>query len=231
MSKKAGTVAVAAGAVLAAANLEAGPLPGFSLAAQTQHFSFYSRDREKIDAEKSERYLARVEHLLGQQVQGRTDYYRYGSAQELAAGTGSYASGVTFAHAGQIHSTREFHAHEIVHLVGGQMGDPGAFFQEGLAVVLGNQARWQGADVDKLARRAARGAPLRALVAGFAGMDSDIAYAVAGSFVHRLVRTHGLAKIAEFFRACRPGTDSGAAFARTFGESLDEAGTEWAASL
>jgi len=220
-----------AGAVLGGVCLEAGPLPGFALTAQTPHFSFYSRDRQKVDAEKSERYLAQVEQLLGQQVQGRAEYYRYATAQDLAAGTGTYASGVTYAHAGQIHSTREFHAHEIVHLVAGQMGDPGVFFQEGLAVVLGNQARWQGVDVDKLARKAAKGAPLHSLVAGFAGMDTDLAYAVAGSFVNRLVKTHGLAKVAEFFRACRPGTDASVAFARTFGQSLDAAGSEWAASL
>src|SRR5262245_49841562 len=155
------------GAVLAGVSLQAGPLPGFALTAQTPHFSFYSRDRQKVDAEKSERYLEQVEQLLGEQVHGRAEYYRYGTAQELAAGTGTYASGVTFAHAAQIHSTREFHAHEIVHLVAGQMGDPGTFFQEGLAVVLGNQARWQGVDVDRLARKAAKGASLPSLVAGF----------------------------------------------------------------
>jgi hypothetical protein len=226
------TVATLAVTVLAAANLKAAPLPGFVLTAQTPHFSFYSRDNQKVDSQKTERYLAQVEQLLGQRVEGRAEYYRYATAQELAAGTGTYAAGLTLAHAGQIHSTQAFHAHEIVHLVAGQMGNPGVFFQEGLAVAIGNEARWQGKDVDSLARKVAGSAKLSSLVAGFDSLEPDAAYALAGSFVNRLIKTHGIAKVAEFFRACGPkGTNPAGAFARTFGQSLDEAGAAWAASL
>ena len=74
--------------------------------------------------------------------------------------------------------------------------------------------------------------PVSKFVARFDSLDSDTAYAVAGSFVNRLIKTHGIAKVAQFFRACGPsGTDVPAAFARTFGQSLDEAGAAWAASL
>jgi hypothetical protein len=223
------TIATLVAGILAAANLQAAPLPGFVLTAQTQHFSFYSRDNQKVDSQKTERYLAQVEQLLGQQVDGRAEYYRYATAQELAAGTGTYAAGLTLA--GQIHSTQAFHAHEIVHLVAGQMGNPGVFFQEGLAVAIGNEAKWQGKDVDSLARKAA-GTKLSSIVARFDSMDADTAYAVAGSFVNRLIKTQGIGKVAEFFRACGPkGTNTTAAFARTFGQSLDEAGAAWAASL
>ena len=226
------TMATLAAGLVAAANLQAAPLPGFVLTAQTQHFSFYSRDNQNVDSQKTERYLAQVERLLGQQVAGRAEYYRYGSAQELAAGTGTYAAGLTLAHSGQIHSTQAFHAHEIVHLVAGQMGNPGVFFQEGLAVAIGNEAKWQGKDVDGLARKVAARAKLSAYVARFDSLDADTAYAVAGSFVNRLIKTHGIAKVADFFRACGPnGGNPSAAFARTFGQSLDEAGAAWAASL
>jgi len=226
------TVAIVAASALAAANLQAAPLPGFALTAQTQHFSFYSRDSQKVDAQKTERYLVQVEQLLGQHVAGRAEYYRYATAQELAAGTGTYAAGLTLAHSGQIHSTQAFHAHEIVHLVAGQLGNPGVFFQEGLAVAIGNEAKWQGKDVDSLARKAAAGAKLSSFVARFDSMDPDTAYAVAGSFVNSLIKTHGIAKVAEFFRACGPtATNPAVAFARTFGQSLDEAGAAWAASL
>jgi hypothetical protein len=232
MGKMTRTAAILAAGLLAAANLQAAPLPGFVLTAQTQHFSFFSRDNQKVDAQKTERYLAQVEQLLGQQVEGRAEYYRYATAQELAAGTGTYAAGLTLARSGQIHSTQAFHAHEIVHLVAGQMGNPGVFFQEGLAVAIGNEAKWQGKDVDTLARKAALGAPLSSLVARFDSLDPDTAYAVAGSFVNRLIKTQGIAKVAEFFRACGPkSTNPSAAFARTFGQSLDEAGAAWTASL
>lgn len=226
------TTAGLAVAVLAALNLEAGSLPGFVLTAQTQHFNFYSRDNQKVDAQKSEKYLGQVEQMLGQQVAGRADYYRYATAQELAAGTGTYAAGLTLAHSGQIHSTQSFHAHEIVHLVAGQMGNPGVFFQEGLAVALGNEAKWQGKDVDSLSRKVAGRTRLSSLVARFESLDADTAYSVAGSFVNHLIKAHGLAKVTEFFRACpAKGGNTTTAFAKTFGQSLDEAGAAWTASL
>ena len=223
-------MAWAVAAVLSATAGEAGSLPGFVLRAQTEHFSFYGRGQAKVDAEKSERYLAEVQRLLGQRVAGRAEYYRYETPQELAAGTGTYAEGVTFARAGQIHSTQDFHAHEIVHLVAGQMGNPGAFFQEGLAVALGNGGRWRGKDVHSVARPVARRAKLSVLVSTFARQDAETAYAVAGSFVSALIERHGIARVSEFFRACSGGNTADA-FARAFGSSLDEAGEAWAASL
>src|SRR5438874_2431301 len=105
---------------LAAGNAAASSLPGFSLAAQTAHFSFYTRGA-KIDAEKNERFLATVEKELGQSYDGRAEYYRYERPEDIAAVTGSYAQGVTYAKQHQIHTTQNFHAHEIVHLVSGQM--------------------------------------------------------------------------------------------------------------
>jgi hypothetical protein len=202
------------------------------LKAQTSHFSFYARQDGKVDAERTERYLAQVQTLLGQSFSGRAEYYRYGTPQEVAASTGTYAAGVTFTRARQIHSTEEFHAHEIVHLVAGQLGDPGSFFQEGLAVAIGNEGRWHGKRVDELARQRARTVRLSALVARFDTLDTDVAYPLAGSFVASLIRAHGVAKVAEFFKACGPtGADRDAAFARTFGTTLDEAGAAWTASL
>lgn len=232
MRKTARTIgAVATAVVLSAAPVAASSLPGFVLKAQTEHFSFYSRDgRQRIDAEKSERYLARVQAQLGHRVAGRAEYYRYETAQEIAAGTGTWAEGVTFARAGQIHSTHEFHAHEIVHLVAGQMGNPGAFFHEGLAVALGNEGRWRGKSVDDAARATARRVPVATLVAGFARLEADVAYPAAGSFVGTLIRRHGIEKVAAFFRACTGG-NTAEAFAGTFGVSLDEAGAAWAAAL
>jgi hypothetical protein len=232
MSKMATTTAMLVAGMFVAANLQAAPLPGFVLTAQTQHFSFYSRDNQKIEAQKTEQYLATVEALLGQQVAGRTDYYRYANPQELAAGTGTYAAGLTLARSGQVHSTQAFHAHEIVHLVAAQMGNPGVFFQEGLAVALGNEAKWQGKDVDALARKVAKSTPISSFVARFDSVDADTAYSVAGSFVKSLIKTYGIAKVATFFRACGPkATNPSVAFASTFGQSLDEAGAAWSASL
>lgn len=220
------SAAIIALALLAPA-LQAAPLPGFALAAQTPHFSFYSRG-EKVDAQKVEKRVTELEKMFGQTVK-HADYYRYATAQEVAAGTGQYAAGVTFAAAGEVHSTEAFHEHELVHLVAGQLGAPGAFFEEGLAVAIGNHGRWHGRSVDQVAKGTT--ATVDAMVAGFDRMDPEQAYAVAGSFVGHLVRTQGLEKVSAFFRACRPGTDTASAFASAFGKTLQAAGTEWQASL
>lgn len=232
MRNRSRTVATTLAGLFVAVPAMAGPLPGFVLKAETAHFAFYARPDGKVDARRSERYLAEVETALGHAFSGRAEYYRYGSAQELAAVTGTYASGVTFSQSREIHSTEEFHAHEIVHLVAGQLGDPGAFFQEGLAVALGNRGRWRGKAVDDLARSAARRLDLPRLLARFESVEADLAYPVAGSFVSSLLRKHGASRVADFFRACGPsGADRDAAFLGTFGESLEEATTSWLATL
>ena len=231
MSKKARTVAMAVAAVLAGVSLQAAPLPGFALKAQTEHFSFYSRDNAKVEADKAEKFLGEVQNLLGSRFSGKAEYYRYQNPQELAAGTGTYAAGITYPRSGQIHSTESFHAHEIVHLVAGQLGNPGTFFQEGLAVAIGNQAKWQGKDVHKLAKGLAKGVTVSTLVASFERMDTDTSYALAGSFVASLIKIHGVAKVADFFRACSSKTPTSQAFAATFGQTMDEAGASWLATL
>ncbi|HEY3120810.1 MAG TPA: hypothetical protein VGL15_09305, partial [Vicinamibacteria bacterium] len=210
----------------------AAPLPGFVPIARTAHFTFYGRGGAKVDAGRTERYVEQLEGLLGQRVAGTAEYYRYDNAQEVAAGTGTFADGVTFAHGGQVHSTLPFHAHELVHLVAGQLGNPGAFFHEGLAVALGDGGRWRGQRVNGIAKSlAASRGPLSAVVTGFASLDPEVAYPLAGSFVGRLIEKHGLPKVSDFFRKCPAGGDPQAAFAAVFGETLDEAGRSWFASL
>ncbi len=207
----------------------AGQLPGFVLAAQTPRISFYSRG-EKVEAAKVERSVERIEKALGQKLTGHAEYYRYSSAQELAAGTGHFAAGVTFTQTGQVHSTEAVHDHELVHLVAGQLGNPGTFFQEGLAVALGNEGRWQGEKVDKIARRYAKG--LAKLMAQFEAVDTNVSYPVAGSFVGYLVRTYGAEQVATFFKACGTnGTARDAAFAKTFGTTTGAAAQAWEATL
>jgi hypothetical protein len=215
--------------LLGAVNAQAAPLPGFVLAGQTQHFSFYSRG-EKVDTQKVEKRVAEFEKVLGQTLTHKANYYRYSTAQEVAAGTGYYAAGVTFAATGDVHSTEPCHDHELVHLIaGGFGGDPGAFFQEGLAVAVGNKGEWQGKSADKTAK--AVSVDIAQLVAGFDRFDPSTAYAVAGSFVGYLVRTHGIDQVTKFFRACAPKVNPATAFAATFGGTLETVSADWRKSL
>lgn len=228
MSKKALLAGVVLAAVLPTTMLQAAPLPGFTLAGQTPRLSVYTRGG-KVDTQRIDQTVARLERTLGHRLNGPAEYYRYGSAQEIAAGTGHYAAGVTFAQAGQVHSVEAAHEHELVHLVAGQMGDPGRFYQEGLAVALGNDGKWAGKDVNAVARKQ-RGA-VAAFVAGFDQVDPAVGYAVAGSFMGYLIKSHSVEKVAEFFRSAHSVKDSGTAFAKVFGKTVAQADTEWRAAL
>ena len=216
------TIAAVLGSGLTAS---AASLPGFSLAARTPRVSYYSRG-QKVDVARVEESLTRIESSLGTRLAGQASYYRYASAQEIAAGTGHYADGVTFA--GQVHSTSAAHDHELVHLVAAQMGDPGRFFQEGLAVALGDDSR----GLRKTARKAlAGGQPLMRWVAGFDAQDTVAAYAVAGTFVRHLIDAHGMDKVRSFYRTARSEAGMGRAFAATFGQDLEPALATWRADL
>ena len=230
MSNVATTALATLSLIATAGSSFAAALPGFTLTAQTARFSFYSRGA-KVEADKSERYLTKVEGLLGAKFEGHADYYRHETPSEVEAATGSYAEGVTFTREREIHSASGFHAHEIVHLVAGQLGNPGVMFQEGLAVVLGNDAKWNGVAVDKLAKHALKQAPAQALLAQFEKIDAQVAYPVAASFVRSLIEKHGLAKVSDFFRACPSPAERDAAFQKTFGVAYAQAVNEWAQAI
>jgi hypothetical protein len=207
------------------AGAEASPPP--VLAAQSTHFVFYSRGAP-VDVEAVERSLHEVERLLGTHVGARAEYYRYRTPQELAAFAGFYAAGVTYPGRRQIHSTRASHLHEMVHLVAAQLGDPGAFFQEGLAVALSDAGAGRRRHARRLqARAAARGLTLSALVAAFETLDPSFASAAAGSFVSFLIRSCSLPRVVAFFRESGRERDPAAAFRAAFGVGLDEAGEAW----
>jgi hypothetical protein len=230
MSKIANILQAALMVAVASSSAFAGSLPGFTLTAQTAHFSFYTRGA-KVEADKNEKFLASVETTLGQHYQGHADYYRYDRPEDIAATTGAYAQGITYAQAHEIHSTQSYHAHEIVHLVAGQMGDPGSFFQEGLAVALGNEGRWAGSDVDKLAKKVMAEVAVKDLLDRFESVDGQKAYPAAGSFVRSLIKKYGVSKVADFFRACPRAQLRNAAFEHTFGVSLTQATSDWTQAL
>jgi hypothetical protein len=218
-------------AVLSSPALAAPSIPGFALRAKTSRFEFYTRGDARLNVERPEAQLARVESLLGHKVSGTVEYYHYDRPEDIAAATGRYAGGLTFPDLGQIHTTASADNHELVHLVAYELGDPGPFFQEGLAVVLGDRGRWMGQPVDRVAKKVAKGTTLASMIAGFDRIEPREGYAVAGSFVAYLVERHGLDKVVHFFRACHGGRDTATAFAAIFGQSLEAAGGSWAQAL
>lgn len=211
----------------AAANVQGAGLPGFAMVGRSQRLSVFAREGKTVDVSGLDKRLAAFEKQLGQTV-AHAEYYQYDYPEELAVATGQFAGGLTKGH--EVHSTREASNHELVHLVGQELGQPGAFFQEGLAVALGDQGKYRGAPVQRTAARLHRGMSLTRIIAQFDARQPGDDYAVAGSFVAWLVKQHGVEKLTSFFRATRRNTPD-AAFALTFGRTLDEEGALWSASL
>jgi hypothetical protein len=217
-------------AVGATVQAHAGPLPGFRLAGQTDRILLYSRSSRGVKLARLERSLSRVERILGQRFAGRLAYYHYECPEEIAFATGRYADGVTFGDLAEVHAVDKVTDHELVHALAWQLGNPGSFFHEGLAVALGDRGKWWGRDVNKAARKAAGKAGLSALIARFNPAEPGDGYYVAGSFVSWLVERYGVERVGEFFRSC-DGGDTAAVFARVFGQTFDEAGDSWRATL
>lgn len=230
MKKSARTVAVVLGATLGVARVQAAP-PGFHLAATTPHFLFYTRGKATVEPKQAERFLAEIETTLAHDVKGVAEYYRYERPEDLSVVVGEYTTGVTYPESGQIHSTTAAHRHEIVHLVAGQLGSPARFFQEGLAVALGDNGRLWGRDVNQIVRGLSKVPTLAALTTQFGRHDANVSYPVAGSFVGYLIKKHGIATVREFFRRSTSGTQTESTFAAAFGQSLTDAELAWRAAL
>jgi hypothetical protein len=231
MERRLSTLALAAVATSFAGSALAAPLAGFTLRAETPRFSFYARGDAKVNVAVPEKQLARVESLLGQRISGPVEYFQYDRAEDIAAATGRYAGGVFYNNLRQVHTTAAANQHELVHVVAFELGDPGPFFQEGLAVALGDGSRYRGEPVDRVARPAAKAKPLATMIASFDAKDPGEGYAVAGSFVSFLIKRHGLVKVTHFFRACHAGRKTEAAFEAIFGHTLEAAGADWARAL
>jgi hypothetical protein len=191
----------------------------------------YAQDRAP-DVHRLERELRDVARSLGESTLPRIQLFYYEHASDVAVATGLYAGGVTFPGLGQIHSTAYRLRHEMVHVIASRLGgDPGAFFQEGLAVAVGDGGRHNdGRPVDDVARGTLRATALSELIARFASADPQEAYPIAGSFVRFLLKRHGIARVIRFFRGSTAGA-RGEAFENAFGESVDATGSLWMARL
>lgn len=204
--------------------------PGFRQMGTTSRVSFFTRaplPRDRSDLKKTDAFLARMESELRQPLGARLDYYRYERPEDIAAQTGVYAYGLTRIGAGVVHSTSTFHPHELVHAVAGRLGDPGRFFHEGLAVVLGDEGRWEGRALDTVLRGRVRGLDRRKLVEEFDSLPADLAYCAAGSFVQHLIDAYGRPRLLEFFRGARKPSEASAAFLRVYERSFADEFAAW----
>jgi hypothetical protein len=209
---------------------DAATQPVFKRVAQTRHARYYATHGQKVDARRSEAFLARLFSLFGGAPQGwRLEYYRHASVADLSAQVGFAAYGVTDVGALRIDSVRDYHAHELVHAVAGRLGQPPVLFTEGLAVALTAEGRWRSRDVDAVSREylAAHGS-LERLLKTFAEQDPDRDYAVAGSFVAFLLDRDGIEPMIAFLVGCGPDQGRYEQALRTaYGRGLADLEYEW----
>ena len=229
--KRPGAIAIYGLLLLGLASIaQAVPPQGFTKVAETAHFVHYSRAGRKGRVADRERQIQSLESRLGVKVEGRVEFYDYDGPEQIAAVTGQYVEGYFYPKRAELHATRVAEAHEIVHVAAYGLGDPGSFFQEGLAVALGNQGQLGGRNVDRESRRLLAKLSPSALVAGQARVEAWESSAAAGSFVAWLIDRHGLPKVAAFFHACG-NAQSPVAFEASFGQPLASASEAWASSL
>lgn len=222
------TIPITISVLLGTPALRAATPAGFAIVGQTPRLTYYAREGQKVNVRRIDQRLARFEAQLDQ-VAKPARYFHNERPEDIAASTGRYVGGVTFS-SGDVYTTPSASDHELVHLVSYELGRPGAFFDEGLAVVLGDQARFRGEPVDRMAARVTPRLPLTQIMARFDEREPGTGYAVAGSFVQHLVRAYGLPRLVQFYRATwRHTTD--AAFLLVYGRTLDEEGALWLRSL
>jgi hypothetical protein len=220
-------------AAVAAPTWAASPSPRFHLVARTDHVSYYSEGRARVDVKRSEAFLARLAEVFGAPPKGwQLEYYVHSSGA-IRAQNGALAVGLTDLATGRIDSVRAFHPHELVHAVAGRLGRGPALFAEGLAVALAGERQWGGRDVDEVARETLdAGGRLEPFLTRFFEQDPDRAYPLAGSFVAFLLDQQGIDAFVAFLEGC--GTSPRAyetAFRRAYGRTVARAALEWRVAL
>ncbi len=217
-------------AILLAVATVSGP---FQLKASTPRGDTYvltEAPNLRIDPKRCDAFLESIEQKLGARAP-RYAYYRVRSIQDITVYSGEYAQGVTRSWTGEIWSMEACQEHEIVHLVAHQLGNPGRFWNEGLAMALGNT--FNESRGKSLARRV--DSLFGIMVRLFSWWVSDGArndqairrYEMAGSFMRHLIARHGMAKVVEYFRACPVPDIDGTAFRRVFGRTVQEESELW----
>jgi hypothetical protein len=232
------------------------PRASFDLV-QTEHLDIYvgrgslAQSRIQLIEAERENGLRLIEEILGVRLTTRIRLVFYPDSATKTRETGHIGNG--FASDGSIveiynAETQLNPYHEIAHIVGGQLGDPPALFDEGFATYvserLGTPAlRSLGhadAKIDDVVCRVATTSGLipvpqlfRFTEIGSAASRAAIAYPEAASLVKYLIELRGLALFREAYRTLRSTDDSAEvaaneeAFARIFGESLAAIEASW----
>jgi hypothetical protein len=214
------------------------------LFAETEHFRYHVRPGDHIPRwalDLAEDHIQAACAALLIQFPGQIEYYKHPSQADLESVTGSLSTGVVLA-AGQqqeLHSVSGYDPHEVLHaLAHATMGEPPAFFDEGLATAFG----WDWTPGEKGVHERAslllgegRLVPLQRLLANwdFRSYKSYPAYTTAGSFIKYLLAEGGPQKLAQLFQLDRYSQreEIEEHFVSIYGQSIYEVETAWRLAL
>ena len=206
---------------------------GLARVASTAHAVYYADLGAGVDVRRCEAFLGRLDAVFGPPPPGwRFEYHRHASPADVRALAGFPATGVTELATGRVDSVLPYHPHELVHAVTSRLGRPPALFAEGLAVALTSGGRWNGRQLDDVAREFVAGhGQLVEVLRTFALDDAVRDYALAGSFVAFLLDRYGNERMVAFLQACTRLRDSSHALGASYGRSFAALVDDWEMSL
>ena len=174
----------------------------WAIFAETEHLRYYVRPGDDIPRwamELAEDHLHAACDALQLGFEGVIEFYKHPSQADLYQVTGSRSTGIVVtAKSGEgpeVHSVHAYDPHEVTHALAHQkMGEPPAFFDEGLATTFGWDWTPEEQDVHERALvllDQGRLVPLRRLLANwdFHSYKTYPAYTTAGSFIKYLLAT------------------------------------------
>ena len=220
---------------------------------KTEHFVFYyspgTPATKAIDtlAKEHEAALAGACEFFGVQPSETIVVFFYPDKLSKRMCTGHEGDGLADGHLiAQVYNetTRLDPFHEITHVVAGEVGEPPAMFNEGLATWMAKDHIWYGKPVDVTAGgllKASRLVPLQDLLArseiGARPDDGEVAYPQAASFVGYLIGTFGKDKFLDAYKSLRRGDSpatvkqNAARMQEAFGQPIEQMERTWRQSL
>jgi hypothetical protein len=211
----------------------------------TAHFDYHYSQGDNVDAAWQEAFHDWAVRELRVTVPRRITYYKYMSPAHMLAlhnGPGNvnaWADPDRFV----VHTIWPTDNHETIHLYSSTFGRATSLFNEGLAVAFqvdpmrGDMTpRWNNRHVHDIAlslRLQGRLAPLGTLLTtdAFRGMDSQVSYPVAGSFVRYLLDAEGAVdRIREMFARSTqadPAAVTRQNFKTVYGRELEDVEAAW----
>lgn len=222
-------------------------IPPFAVTASS-HFVFYvlpgspaQRDLAAIQARR-EKILGEICAFLGVALAEPVSFFLFPDAPSKGWCMMHQGDGLAYdTTIAELYNekTRLDPAHELTHIVAGQLGHPPALLVEGLAVAMQAGRKWKDRPVDETAAallRAGRLTPLPDLLRrteiGAQPDDGDVAYPAAASFVAFLIDRHGRERFLQLYRRLENGgSDNAARFREVLGVDLVAAGQAWRTAL